>query len=246
MSMNFMDIHRDQILVVDKPMLVGQVGMLPFYRKNDVFVSEMNNLASSGAKYLFCHQEFNGCQYENGFYSPHGVDPTLIPESINLVLGGHIHKQQRFGKIWYPGTPRHLTKSDIGENKGIWHVNFSAGKEIKIDTPEEVSLPFVEVNVTPDFKGDLSKLCSPRTYVNVIGPSDFVKSVIKKIPEGTKVRTLPQSEVVETTIKESEGIPKAFFNFSMEYANKNNLGNNEIKVIMKKIYDKCPKLKGST
>jgi DNA repair exonuclease SbcCD nuclease subunit len=243
MSMNFMTIHSDHVLVIDKPTMIGSIGLLPFYRQNDTFVHYMNELSHSGASYLFCHQEFNGCQYENGFYAPGGVDPNLIPKSIDLVISGHIHKHQRFDKVWYPGTARHLTKSDIGEEKGVFKIDIRNGFE-KILTPVDVSEPFTELNVTPEFKGDLSSLISPRTFVNIKGPASFVKLMLKKMPDGVKVRPLVDSETVETTIKESEGIPKAFLSFAMDYANKNNLGNSDIKAILNKIYDKCPVLKG--
>lgn len=248
-SLNFMDIHSDQVWVIDKPYMASagtkKVGLLPFYRKNDIFVEAMQQLAADGANIVMCHQEFNGCQYENGFYAPHGVDPQLIPTSIEQVIGGHIHKEQAFGKVWYPGTPRQLTRSDVGEVKGVFFVDLTTGNKEKIATPVDVSTPFEVIDVTPDWDGDLKKVQSPRVFVNISGPAKFVKQMVKKVPEGVKYRTFPESEVVESTVKESEGIPKAFFNFAMDYANQNGLGNAEIKVILEKIYDKCPTLKGN-
>lgn len=244
MSLNFMDIHSDYVMVIDKPVVINDIGLLPFYRKNDIFVEEMNKLALLGVKWVLCHQEFNGCQYENGFYAPGGVDPELIPESIVGVIGGHIHKQQKFGKIWYPGTARHLTKSDVGEVKGIFYVNLKTQQNEIIHTPIEVSEPFQVINVTPEYKGDLSNLNSSRMFINILGPSAFIKSTLKKIPEGAKVRSIPDPETETPKIKESQGIPKAFFDFAVEYANQNKIGNTELKVMLDKIYDNCPNLKG--
>ena len=242
-SLNFMDIHKHQVLVVDKPIIIDGVLLLPFFRKNELFIKAMEE--AFGATEVFCHQEFNGCQYENGFYSPHGVDPELIPSHIKQITSGHIHKNQEFGKIWYPGTARHLTRSDIGEKKGVFFVNRKAGTREFIPTPKEVSEPFVSIDITPDHTPELPNTESSRVFVNIKGPKDFIKKTLKSIPEGFKVRTFPESNATEVKVKESEGIPKAFLSFALEYANKNGLGNNEFKAILNQVYDKCAFLKGN-
>jgi len=246
MSMNFMDIHAKQITVINSPLMVGNIGLIPFYRDNDVFIKAMDDMANSGCKWIMCHQEFNGCQYENGFYAPGGVDPAVIPESIEMVIGGHIHAEQAFGKVWYPGTARHLTKSDAGQQKGVWFVDLEKNIKERIDTPVDVAEPFIVLDINPNSVVDFKNMKTGRTFINLTGPVDFIKSTLKKIPEGVKVRPLPDQEEPEGAIKESDGIPKAFFDYSLEYANKNKLGNEEIKTILSKIYKKCPKLKGAS
>ncbi|RLF66584.1 MAG: hypothetical protein DRN30_01875, partial [Thermoplasmata archaeon] len=168
MSENFMDIHAKQVLVINKPTsieLSGRtIGLLPFYRKNEEFLSQLNAFPISKGTVVMCHQEFNGCQYENGFYAPGGFDPDDIPDHITKVISGHIHKEQQFSKVWYPGTARHLTRSDIGEEKGIFLVDLENNSHEKLLTPPEVSEPFIEVNVTPDWDGDVKSLSGSRTF----------------------------------------------------------------------------------
>lgn len=242
-SLNFMDIHKHQVLVIDEPTAINDVLLLPFFRKNELFVKALWDCF--GITEVFCHQEFNGCQYENGFYSPHGVDPAEIPDYITQITSGHIHKHQEFGKIWYPGTARHLTRSDIGERKGIFFVNRKTGDREFIPTPVAVSEPFVSIDITPEYTPELPSGESSRVFVNIKGPEDFIKKTLKSMPEGFKVRTFPESNLPETKIKESEGIPKAFLSFALEYANKNGLGNSELKVVLNEIYSKCVFLKGT-
>ena len=146
--------------------------------------------------------------------------------------------------VWYPGTARHLTRSDIGEEKGVWVVDNIGNTKTKILTPPEVAEPFIEITITPEFEGSLKDFKSSRIYLNIEGSRDFIKSTIKKIPEGPKVRELATDEIVVTEVKESEGVPKAFMSYVMSYANKHKLGNAEIKMITEKIYSKCPKLRG--
>ena len=248
MSMNFMDIHSKQAMVVSSPINLkteaGQVTLLPFYRSNEDFIEAMKLAASVGSNRIICHQEFNGCKYENGFYSPHGVDPANIPTEIELIVSGHIHKEQYLDKLWYPGTARHLTKSDAGENKGIFLIDISEKTIGKIPTPKEVCEPFTVTDIKEgDDSFDFSTINPERSYINLTGSSEFIKKALKSIPDGVKVKTVPTNNMVESNIKESEGIPTAFINYVMDYANKNGLGNKEVKVILDKIYEKCPLLK---
>lgn len=249
MSLNFMDRHKGRVMVISEPTEMdsptGKVLLMPYRRQNEVFISEVQH---SEPTYLIHHQEFNGAMYENGFYSPHGVDPAELPQTVKWAIGGHIHKEQEFGVCLYPGTPRHLTRSDVGEEKGIHLISLSkkaAGQpaHTKLATPEEVSEPFKYVQITPEFSGDISEYNSSRTYVDLKGPKAFVDSMLGLVDKNVKLRTFPESEAVEVEVKESDGIPKAFMDYAMKYAEKHGLGAAEIKVVLKKIYDKCPSLK---
>jgi len=245
MSLNFMDTHQHKVLVVNKPTKLnnGNILLLPFYRKKELFEHQVKEFTG---QYIYCHQEWNGAKYENGFYAPHGVELEIIPETVKEVTSGHIHKEQAFGKVWYPGSPRHLTRSDLGEEKGVWHINLDSNTKTKILTPHDVCEPFKHFEITPDSVWTTDDLNSSRVFVDIKGPKKFIKSILKKMPETAKIRTFEDSEVVESEIKESEGIPKAFLGYVMDYANKNNLGNAEVKAILSNIYTKCPTLRSGT
>jgi len=242
-SLTFMTGHNKETLVIDvATYLSNGVLLLPFYRKKEDFIEAIN---LSPVSRIICHQEFNGCQYENGFYSPYGADPADIPECVEQVISGHIHKTQSFGKVFYPGNPRHLTKSDIGDKRGITIFDLTSGTHEFMETPHEVCAPFILIELI-EGQCDLKTTKipeSPKVYVDIRGSSKFVKAVLKQIPDGTKVRSFPESESSEVVVKESEGIQKAFFRYSIDYFNKNKIGNEEAKVILSKIYDTIPSLK---
>lgn len=103
MSMNFMSIHRSAALIIDKPTRLNssEILLMPFIRDNSQFEAEVSLTKS---KYVICHQEFDGALYENGFYAPHGIKIDTLSPAIELVISGHIHKEQKFGKVWYPET----------------------------------------------------------------------------------------------------------------------------------------------
>ncbi len=245
-SLNFMSQHAGDTLIVEALTELGpSFTAMPFYRKNENFV---NNLKEVKTPYVLCHQEFNGCQYENGFYAPGGVDLASIPDNIKQIISGHIHKEQKFGKVWYPGTPRHLTRSDVGQVKGVYIMAATSEglKHSFLPTPKEVAEPFTSYEITSEdqLKGIPD---SSRVYVDIKGSDEFIKKAVKKVPTNAKTRTfLIQEHEKETTVKESEGIPKAFLNYSLNYFNNKNIGTAEAKVILGKIYDKCPTLKGGS
>lgn len=237
---SFMSVHKDTA-VFDEPSITVDFGpdvlFLPFFRKNEDFIQAIKD---NPAKVVICHQEFNGCQYENGFYSPHGCDPKEIPVVVEWVLSGHIHKEQSFDKIQYPGTPRQLTRSDIGSEKGIFVINLEDYSMEKIPTPAEVCEPFTHIEITAET--DLKKIKitdSSRVFVDIKGSSDFVKKALKKMPQSAKVRTFPDSEAVNIEVKESEGIQQAFAKYAEAYLE----GNDNASSVLKKVYDKCPALK---
>ena len=239
-----MTVHSDQTTVVDAmgDSLEGNIGFVGFIRDNTAFILKAHEMASSGMKYIFCHAEFNGAQYENGFYAPGGIDIEQLPPVF--FISGHIHKQQKINKaggayIIYTGTPRMLTRSDIGEVKGIHIFDSQTGLDF-IPTPKEVAEPFVEVNIkegeeVPAFTA------TAKTYVNIHGSKDFIKKICKDIPIEAKIRTHPDSDIKTSDVKESEGIPVAFNKYTKAFFNEVDL--TIAQAVLDSVYKACPSLK---
>jgi hypothetical protein len=61
-----------------------------------------------------------GSKYESGIYAHDGIDSERIDKRITHILSGHIHTNQEFGRIEYPGTARWDSMSDANLSKGIW------------------------------------------------------------------------------------------------------------------------------
>lgn len=67
-------------------------------------------------KICIAHQTFVGADY--GYYRPDvGVDADKI--DADIIISGHVHKRQSFGKVNYPGTPYSQGLDDINQCKGI-------------------------------------------------------------------------------------------------------------------------------
>jgi DNA repair exonuclease SbcCD nuclease subunit len=229
--------------VVSAPVqLTEACGAVPFYRRNEDFVAAVMTLYNKGARTVLCHQEIDGAQYENGFYAPHGVKVSDLPADIKLI-SGHIHKQQEFGNVWYPGTPRQLTRSDIGETKGIWVVAFD-GRRKFIPTPSEVAEPFQRLSITPE-NADLVIPNSEKVYADVSGPKEFVLEYAKKLPKVmlAHVRCNPDPDQVVSDVKESDGINVAFAKYLSKYSEAEKLDQDTRDALSSAVYGLCPSLK---
>lgn len=100
------------------PIVFGPIAYVSYIHDPVKFVDIANNLAINfSAKVLVCHQTFNGSKFESGMYAPDGIDPDLL--KFDTIISGHIHAQQRFGKVIYPGTARWDTASDANQPKGL-------------------------------------------------------------------------------------------------------------------------------
>lgn len=240
-------VHKNVCELIDTPKIIATLGcgFMPFIRENNRFSEEALSLYSKGVKLIFCHAEFNGAQYENGFYAPHGIELDKFPADLQFI-SGHIHTAQLFKNVWYPGTPRQLTRSDVGENKGVYLLTIKNGilidKEF-IATPEDICVPFKQIIVTPS-SGDIPLMpLSDRVYVDIHGPKKFIDEVIKKIPNQAKIRTFPDQEKNTHGISESDGIPIAFMKYAQKFSEEKKLSTEITNKVIEKVYQSCPSLK---
>lgn len=200
---DLMDVHEDGILFI---------GFTP---NNQEFINTC--VANKKVPIVFCHAEFDGAQYENGFYSKHGINIEDVPQVA--IISGHIHKKQRLGKCFYVGSPRWLTVSDANQEKYIYYMRIEGGKfhEMEaISTAGECS-PIIEFKETPDnlFKippvcMGFSEVAMPRVTIDLHGPVDFIekrKEFYKTY--NFRIRTFPERSF-KSNIRESEGISIAF------------------------------------
>lgn len=89
-------------------------------RHDMTFVPYMHNWKDfpkkPGQRIIVAHQTFIGADY--GYYRPDvGVDADKI--SAEIIISGHVHKRQNFGKVYYPGSPYAGGLDDIDQIKGL-------------------------------------------------------------------------------------------------------------------------------
>lgn len=248
-SYTAMKAHEDQITYTGRASsfkINGTAWMLPFYRNNEDFIKAVSDVCSKSTEVvtIFCHQEIDGAQFENGFYAPHGVKMSNLPKNVNLI-SGHIHKKQEFGQVWYPGTTRFLTRSDAGEVKGIHIYNTENLQRTFLPIPESVAIPYKTFTIQEGIPQDLSVITEgSRTYVDIKGSSKYIKKTLKSLPNNIIIRTFVEDDSTDQVeIRESDGIAKAFDRYSKKFAEENSLNEDVESNLKRMVFEKCQILK---
>lgn len=95
--------------VVDKHTELYGMDFVPYIGDHNAFPNTKNEIC-------FAHQTFVGADY--GYHRPDiGVDAAKVDSKI--IIAGHMHKRQTFGKVYYPGTPYAHNLNDVDQDKGI-------------------------------------------------------------------------------------------------------------------------------
>jgi DNA repair exonuclease SbcCD nuclease subunit len=208
-----------EVVVVDKPTPLGRVLFMPYMADKSAFIRIVNDHKPA---ILFCHQDFDGAQYDNGFYSPDGVDPGAI--EVGRVVSGHIHTPQSFDKVWYPGAPRWRTLSDAGAARYIYTLDLDVN-EGTITAAEghftgDVCKVIHSITVRPGQPLPVIDWNSKDEYrVHIEGPPDFVqiqKTTLAEAVPNVKVSTLVTDDL-SIKVRESDGVDVAFRKYVATY-----------------------------
>ncbi len=95
---------------------------------------------------ILCHQLFDGAEFgphKFRFNINHGaIDPLLFPESIKLIVSGHIHRAQSLmnGFVVYPGSTGRTSFIEIIEPKGHLLIDLDE-KHLHVEFKEIASIP---------------------------------------------------------------------------------------------------------
>jgi DNA repair exonuclease SbcCD nuclease subunit len=112
--------QKPNLKIIEKPTQLGVFGYVPYTHDSASFINAARTLQSNGCTVLICHQTIEGSQYESGIYAPDGIPSAEWADSFLHVISGHIHSEQAFGNIIYPGTARWDSVTDANRRKGIW------------------------------------------------------------------------------------------------------------------------------
>lgn len=214
---------KEQVTIVDKPTSAPWGALLvPYVADAEIFV-EVSNLNRGNNKLLVCHQTFLGSKYENGIFAKDGVDPNLL--DFTEIISGHIHTPQKFGKVWYPGSPRWQTISDANVERAIWIVAENGKCAYSTDEVCKPIYSFVEREGDESFEIPSS---NADVVVDVIGSEQWVRERAAALEGcGIKVRrfTVSSRNIV---VKESDGLQSSFTKFVMQYKSKMGTSNTRI------------------
>jgi DNA repair exonuclease SbcCD nuclease subunit len=114
----------ENVWIVSAPNSVSLRGVyfIPFIRDNKKFEEECLRIPAGAV--LVCHQSFDGARFENGFYDPHGADPKCVAH-LAAVISGHVHLEQAWANIWYPGTPFQQSFGESDSEKRVFTLDLT-------------------------------------------------------------------------------------------------------------------------
>lgn len=167
---------NENLHIIEKPTLMGNIGYIPYIHDPQKFIDSANDLAQKGATVLVVHQTLLGSKYENGFFASDGADTTKISDKIIHIISGHIHSRQEFGRIIYPGTGRWDSAADANQPKGIGvfcHEEQSGRiSDHKYVSTEGVCSPLYELRYQ---EGEVEpSLPAGRVVLELVGTSDWI------------------------------------------------------------------------
>lgn len=99
----------DDFIVVDEVVETNGITFVPF-------ISDISKFPKYTQPIVFAHQTFIGADY--GYTKADtGIDADTI--SADIIISGHVHKRQSFGKVIYPGSSFPQSINDIDQPKGV-------------------------------------------------------------------------------------------------------------------------------
>ena len=179
--------HAKDCLVVDKPMLVDGLALLPYYSKEAIWTDKLKSLDASKYHTIVSHQAYNGFHFENGLLIKDGF--SLVTDKP--VISGHIHKSQGKpgGTLWYPGSPRWRYLSDANEVKGVYLVDLDGfdTKVLGVMDSAGFCSPIYKFEITKD--SPLPVIPKGRVTLDIKGSEAFVKEMVELYKDQCKIRT---------------------------------------------------------
>ena len=216
--------YEDLVKVVDTPIRLGDSLFLPYYADHAEFHKAVDEVVAfyknkaTPIERIYCHQEFNGAAYDNGFFAPHGADPEKMPVP---TISGHIHTPQKLGKVWYPGAPRWRTVSDANIDRHIYLLDERG--DVAIPTGDHCKRIWTTkiVEGGPDVKAP-PKNDKDDFRFHVEGNPAYVAIVvadIKRLNPRAKVSEILKDKRIH--VRESDGIDVAFKKYATKFLSKN-------------------------
>lgn len=202
--------HLRGVTVVDRPLVTECGLMLPYLQDPEVIVKCVEE-ARRGDTYIpagdvvYCHQDFLGARYENGFAPPGAFDPARCPGT--RFISGHIHLPQEVGdQVQFVGAPRWRTLSDAGVDRYVWVFDERGSVVDRIPT-ERACSRIEHLVVTSEPR---PALYPPRTRlrVDLHGTAAENERWALAFP-GARVRRFDKDQAAPR-VRESRGVHQAF------------------------------------
>lgn len=120
------------------------------------------------------HSDIAGFKYDNGRPIIKGVNSTIYDKG--RIYSGHIHKHDVSGNVTYIGCPYHLKRSDLGNKKGFYILDFKEDGGYNETFVENTYSPqFLKVHFDDILELTINEIkeFAENNYVDIILPSKY-------------------------------------------------------------------------
>jgi DNA repair exonuclease SbcCD nuclease subunit len=146
------------------------------------YVQRFEDFPTNTLPIVLTHNTFIGADY--GFKREDcGVNADKV--GADIIISGHIHKRQQFGKVIYPGTPFAHSASDVGQTKGLLLFDTETYKQTFLESPfpkwrgleYEISSEFTMIDLHNDLENSIND--TDKWIVKVTGPKAELAAYFK-------------------------------------------------------------------
>jgi DNA repair exonuclease SbcCD nuclease subunit len=176
--------------VVESPIDVDNMTLVPYQ-------VDLNTFPKITKDICIAHQTFIGADY--GFKrADAGVNADDI--SADIIISGHVHGKQQFGKVYYPGTPYSQSIDDVNQVKGISILDSEkyTFKFVECPLPKwkgiklELTQDYLINDLHTELESTLNKV--DHWIVDIVGPKAEIASYLGskpflKLKKGVNLRT---------------------------------------------------------
>jgi DNA repair exonuclease SbcCD nuclease subunit len=215
-----LQLHQN-VTVIDKPMILfDKLGCIPYYHDKELFTKHVNELKVS---LLVCHNTVGSVEYQPGVLVKDTIDDAAL--NVTKVLAGHLHTPTNVGKVWYPGSPRHLTATDANSERFLYLVDEDMNIIEKISTQPYVRYMYkFEIKNEEDVQTVLAKQVkdTDKIICDLHGTKQFCTEVKKLISTQIHARFREYyTDKAGVKVRESDGIKNALFKHLDQFSTKN-------------------------
>tara|TARA_Y100000385_G_scaffold257893_1_gene285465 strand:+ start:15 stop:1103 length:1089 start_codon:yes stop_codon:yes gene_type:complete len=149
-----------------------KVLMMP-WRKNHHEENETIRQYKDSVDYVFCHANITTLNFNRSVLIEDGSDYNLY-KGLKHVYSGHIHWRQTKGNVTFGGNPYQMTRSDAGNDKGVYLIDLESGNHDFFKntfSPEFVRLYLDKILDWPLSK--VKEICNNNS-VDIYVPSEYL------------------------------------------------------------------------
>lgn len=170
-SLRIFERYKDVKVIKDKTVLTIKNGktflLIPWVGD---FSKESKLIAKNKDKYdyLVLHTEISGMTYDNNRPIVNGINVSSMDDNCRII-SGHIHKRQGNSKAMYLGSPYQMSRSDVGNDKGIYCFRLNDDKFEVFFTQNNYSPKFLKIKFSEyGRKAEVWKDVVYNNYVDIV------------------------------------------------------------------------------